>query len=57
MKRTLFITWCSLLVIVGVGAVAGAQETPPAEEPSPLLESDVDVTGIEEILRGEEEVL
>jgi hypothetical protein len=56
MRRSLFISWCSLLVVVAGAAFVGAQET-PAEESSPLIESDVDVTGIEEILRGEEEVM
>jgi len=55
MSRKILIPCGLILMLMGLGA-AGAQE-PPAEEPTPLIESDVDVSGIEEILRGEEEVM
>jgi hypothetical protein len=57
MTRKLLMSCGLILFLVGIGA-AGAQE-PAAEQPSPspLIESDVDVSGIEDILRGEEEVL
>ena len=58
MNRT-FILWCCLLVLLGGFGVVGAQEAdPPAEETVPgLVDEEVDVSGIDKILRGEEEVL
>jgi len=55
MTRKLLMSCGLILFLVGI-SLAGAQE-PAAEEPTSLIESDVDVSGIEEILRGEEEVL
>lgn len=55
MNRKLLMSCGLILFLMGIG-VAGAQE-PAAEEPSPLIESDVDVSGIEDILRGEEELM
>jgi hypothetical protein len=55
MNRKLLMSCGSMLFLMGIG-VAVAQEPAPAE-PTPVIESDVDVSGIEEILRGEEEVL
>jgi hypothetical protein len=50
---------CGLIVLMAAFGVAWAQESaPPAEEEtSPLVDEEVDVSGIEQILRGEEEVL
>jgi len=63
MNRKLLMSCGLLVVLAGVHGV-WAQEppaTPPAEAQAapatPLIESDVDVSGIEEILRGEEEVM
>ena len=58
MNRKILMSCGLILFLLGVGA-AGAQDAqePATEAPSPLIESDVDVSGIEEILRGEEEVL
>ena len=47
---------CCLVLGLAAAGLAGAQE-PATQEPSPLIESDVDVSGIEDILRGEEEVM
>jgi len=51
---------CGLMFVLAGFNGAGAQEPqaePTAEPSTPLIESDVDVSGIEEILRGEEEVM
>lgn len=59
MNRKLVMS-CGLMFVLAGFHGAGAQEPqtePPAEPSTPLIESDVDVSGIEEILRGEEEVM
>jgi hypothetical protein len=64
MKNT-WLPWCLSLLVVAFGiTVAGAQDSASpaadtaAEEAAPgLLDEDVDVSKIEEILRGEEEVM
>ena len=63
MNRKLLMS-CGLVFVLAGWHGAWAQEPPaePSAEPqpetsSPLIESDVDVSGIEEILRGEEEVM
>jgi Tfp pilus assembly protein PilP len=58
MNRKLLIS-CGLIVLMAaVGAVLAQEAEPPAEEEtSPLVDEEVDVSGIEQILRGEEEVL
>jgi len=50
---------CGLIVFMAVACVVVAQEPEVAaeEETSPLVDEEVDVSGIEQILRGEEEVL
>ena len=50
---------CGLIVLMAAfGAVWAQEPAPPAEEDaSPLIDEEVDVSGIEQILRGEEEVL
>jgi type IV pilus assembly protein PilP len=55
MNRKLLMSCGSIFFLMGIG-VAVAQEPAPAE-PTPVIESDVDVSRIEEILKGEEEVL
>ena len=54
-----FLILCGLVVFMAaVGAVVAQEPAPPAEgEPSPLVDEEVDVSGIEQILRGEEEVM
>lgn len=58
MNRKILIS-CGLIVfIAAVGAVVAQEPEPPAEEEtSPLIDEEVDVSGIEQILRGEEEVM
>lgn len=57
MNRKILIS-CGLIVFLAGLGIAGAQESEPAaEEPSPLIESKVDVSEIDKILRGEEEVM
>jgi len=58
MSRKIFLS-CGLIVLAAaVGAVWAQEAEPPAEEEvSPLVDEEVDVSGIEQILRGEEEVL
>jgi Tfp pilus assembly protein PilP len=59
MNRKIFLS-CGLMVLMAaVGAVWAQEAEPPAEEEtSPLIDDEeVDVSGIEQILRGEEEVL
>ena len=51
-----------LVLTVGIGAVDAQEAVPPAEEPAPeasrsVVDTDVDVSQIEDILRGEEEVM
>jgi Tfp pilus assembly protein PilP len=47
-----------MVLMAAVGAVWAQEAEPPAEEEtSPLADEEVDVSGIEQILRGEEEVL
>ncbi len=52
---------CGLIVLMAAVGTVWAQEPEPApaaeEESSPLTDDEVDVSGIEQILRGEEEVL
>ena len=53
---------CGLIVLMtAVGMVSAQEAEPPAEkkqqEATPLTDEEVDVSGIEQILRGEEEVL
>ena len=53
---------CGLIVLTtAVGTVLAQEEKPPAEqqqeEATPVTDEEVDVSGIEQILRGEEEVL
>jgi len=50
---------CGVIVLMAAFGVVWAQEQAPqaAEETSPLVDEEVDVSGIEQILRGEEEVL
>ena len=54
-----FLILCGLVVFMAaVGVVAAQEPEQPAEEPiSPLADEEVDVSGIEQILRGEEEVM
>ena len=54
-----FLMSCGLIVFMAAACVVVAQEpeAPAAEETSPLVDEEVDVSGIEQILRGEEEVL
>ena len=54
-----FLILCGLIVFMAaVGAVVAQEPAPPAEgEASPLVDEEVDVSGIEQILRGEEEVM
>ena len=58
MNRKILIS-CGLIVFMAtVGLVAAQEPEPPAEEEvSPLADEEVDVSGIEQILRGEDEVL
>jgi Tfp pilus assembly protein PilP len=47
-----------MVLMAVVGTVWAQEAEPPAEEEaSPLVDEEVDVSGIEQILRGEEEVL
>ena len=60
MSRVLLISCCVIALVLGVGGVF-AQDSSPTEEPatdpsSPLLDDEVDVSEIDNILRGEEEV-
>ena len=60
MSRQLFTSFCVIALVLGAGGLF-AQDTPPAEEPasepsSTLLDAEVDVSEIDNILRGEEEV-
>ena len=51
---------CVLLMLIAAFGTVGAQEADPASEEAPvaaLATDDVDVSGIEQILRGEQEVL
>jgi hypothetical protein len=50
---------CGLIVLMAAGGTAWSQEAAPSaeQEYSPLTDEEVDVSGIEQILRGEEEVL
>jgi hypothetical protein len=63
MKRPMWLACGLMALVLAVGAGGAAQEAEPSAEEttpatsSPLLESDVDVSQIEEILRGEEEVM
>jgi hypothetical protein len=59
MKREWMLSFGLILLMGGLG-VATAQETDPAAEQTPataLDAEDVDVSGIEQILRGEQDVL
>ena len=60
MNRKIFLA-CGVMVLLAVSGAVWAQEPeaePPAEDQaSPLVDEEVDVSGIEQILRGEEEVL
>ena len=58
MNRKILLS-CGLIVLMAaVGALWAQEAEPPAEEEaSPLVDEEVDVSGIEQILRGEEEVL
>lgn len=60
MKRKIILAW-GVVVLMAAGGVLWAQDPeadPPVEgEASPLVDEEVDVSGIEQILRGEEEVL
>ncbi len=61
MKRQLLISCGVIALLMGVGG-SWAQDTPPAEgeaaeASSPILDSEVDVSEIDNILRGEEELL
>jgi hypothetical protein len=60
MKRKIILA-CGVVVLMATGGALWAQEPeaepPVAEEASPLVDEEVDVSGIEQILRGEEEVL
>ena len=60
MKRKIILAF-GVVVLMAFGGALWAQEPeaePPAEgEASPLVDEEVDVSGIEQILRGEEEVL
>ena len=57
MNRKILLS-CGLIVsMAAVGAVWAQEPEPPAEDQiSPLADDEVDVSGIEQILRGEEEV-
>ena len=58
MNRKFLISWGLIVCMAAVGAVVAQEPEPPAEEESsPLLDEEVDVSGIEKILRGEEEVM
>jgi hypothetical protein len=63
MTRRFWLSCGATTLLLAAGALAGAQEpAPPAGEPTPaaeagLLDGDVDVSQIEDILRGEEEVM
>ena len=58
MNRKFLISWGLIVFMAAVGAVVAQEPEPPAEkETSPLLDEEVDVSGIEKILRGEEEVM
>jgi hypothetical protein len=63
MKRKLILSWGVIVLLAGLG-MGEAQETePPAEgaptgqSPAAVVDEEVDVSGIEQILRGEEEVM
>ena len=58
MNRKIILT-CGLMVLMAAAGSVWAQEAEPATEgeASPLVDEEVDVSGIEQILRGEEEVL
>ncbi len=56
MNRRLLMSCAAIALVMGAGG-AWAQDTPPAEASSPILDSDVDVSEIDNILRGEEELL
>lgn len=60
MKR-LLLTSCAVIVLVlgagGAWAQDAPSEGPDAESTSPILDSEVDVSEIDNILRGEEELL
>ena len=58
MNRKFLISWGLIVFMAAVGAVVAQEPEPSAEEEfSPLVDEEVDVSGIEQILRGEEEVM
>lgn len=58
MNRKILLACGLIALMTAVGAVSAQEAEPPAEgETSPLTDEEVDVSGIEQILRGEEEVL
>jgi len=63
MNSKLILSCGVIVMLVGLGMVAAQETDPPAEETSAegsttaVVDDDVDVSGIEKILRGEEKVM
>ncbi len=63
MNRNLILSCGVIVLLMGPGMIEGQETEPPAEEapaadsPTAVVDDEVDVSGIEQILRGEEEVM
>jgi hypothetical protein len=58
MNRKILLACGLIALMTAVGAVSAQEAEPPAEgETSPLTDEEVDVSGIEQILRGDQEVM
>ena len=63
MNRKLILSCGVIVLLVGLGMIEAQETEPPVEEspagasPTAVVDDEVDVSGIEQILRGEEEVM
>jgi hypothetical protein len=63
MNRKLILSCGVIVLLVGLGMIEAQETEPPADQtpagdlPTAVVDEEVDVSGIEQILRGEEEVM